>query len=238
MLDAPHIRSDGPLYGGAGVAILTEVLARRTGRDPLWLTTQYVGTAQRGEELVCRAEVLAEGRLVSQVRITATVGDRLVLAGLGAAGIRRGDALSAAFGGMPEVTDPESVGAWGLGGDFDIAADYGPRLIGEFRRARSDDGKFRLWVRLNDRRHSFVSLAYVADVVPGFVVRMAGRAGAGSSLDNTMRFGPPPDCEWVLLDVVPHVVDGGFIHGSARVWSPDGVLVAVASQTARAQLLD
>jgi acyl-CoA thioesterase len=69
-------------------------------------------------------------------------------------------------------------------------------------------------------------------------VRAAGRAGAGVSLDNTIRFGPPPQCDWVLLEVDPYFAHHGFVHGAARVWSPDGILLAVASQTARAQLFD
>jgi acyl-CoA thioesterase len=77
-------------------------------------------------------------------------------------------------------------------------------------------------------------------MVPSAVVRAAGRAGAGTSLDNSMRFGPAPatDCEWVLIDFDPYFAHGGYAHGGARVWSSDGTLLAVASQTATLLLLD
>jgi acyl-CoA thioesterase len=238
-LGASHARFDSQFYGGAGLAALTNTLARRSGRHPLWVTAQFVSSAQIGERVDCSVEVLAEGRSTTQARMTAMVGDRILLAGLGAAGAARPDGLVGNFGGMPEVTGPEDADAWGFVRPNRTEVEpFGPMLTAEFRRARGKRGITRLWVRMKGAAQTVESIAYLADVVPAGVVTAAGRAGAGSSLDNSIRFGPPPETDWVLLDVEPYFAHNGFVHGAARVWSPDGVLLAVASQTARALLFD
>jgi acyl-CoA thioesterase len=81
-------------------------------------------------------------------------------------------------------------------------------------------------------------LGFLADFVPMGVARAAGRAGAGTSLDNTIRFGPPTDSEWVLVGLDPHLAHGGYGHGTAHLWAPDGTLVATASQTASMVFFD
>jgi acyl-CoA thioesterase len=56
--------------------------------------------------------------------------------------------------------------------------------------------------------------------------------GAGTSLDNTIRIGAAAETEWILLDMRPNLAVGGYGHGVANVWTEDGRLLAVASQTA------
>jgi len=74
--------------------------------------------------------------------------------------------------------------------------------------------------------------------VPSAVLRAAGRDGGGTSLDNSIRFGrpPEPDTEWVLVDTEPYLAHAGYVHGGARIWSPEGRLLAVAAQTAVARI--
>jgi acyl-CoA thioesterase len=69
-------------------------------------------------------------------------------------------------------------------------------------------------------------------------MRAAGRAGGGTSLDNTMRFGADPEGDWVLIDMDPHLASGGYVSGAARLWSTSGTLLGVASQTATGVLMD
>jgi hypothetical protein len=59
----------------------------------------------------------------------------------------------------------------------------------------------------------------------------------GLSVDNGLRLGDvaagpsstPGD--WLLLEVRPEVVEGGFGHGMARLFASDGRLVATGSQS-------
>ena len=95
-----------------------------------------------------------------------------------------------------------------------------------------------MWARMRDMPQTRATLGFLADMVPSRVVSAAGRTGAGTSLDNAMRYGPQPDTEWILVDFDPYLASGGYAHGGARLWSEDGTLVGIASQTATLLLFD
>ena len=59
-------------------------------------------------------------------------------------------------------------------------------------------------------------------------------AGAGTSLDNTLRIGSLDDAGagWVLIDLRPHLASYGYGHGTVHLWTADGALLATGSQTA------
>jgi acyl-CoA thioesterase len=96
-----------------------------------------------------------------------------------------------------------------------------------------------LWARRRDEGpHTPAVLAFIADMVPVAVARAAGKLGAGSSLDNSMRFhGGDADTGWVLVELHGELANGGFGHGSLRVWTAEGKLVATGSQTAAMRFL-
>lgn len=48
----------------------------------------------------------------------------------------------------------------------------------------------------------------------------------------------PAETEWILLDLRPDLAVGSYGHGIANVWTEDGHLLAVASQTASLMELD
>src|SRR6266850_342054 len=79
-LTPPLSRFDGKLYGGTGIAVTTALFELQTERPALWATVQFAGSADVGDRIDCRVEVLAHGRRTSQVRMTASVGDRVMLA--------------------------------------------------------------------------------------------------------------------------------------------------------------
>ena len=96
-----------------------------------------------------------------------------------------------------------------------------------------------LWARLaGDRAPSSSELTpavlgFLADMVPIAAAKATGVAGAGTSLDNSLRIGEPADSEWVLLDLDAHIAVGGYGHGQVHLWSPDGRLLATGTQSAR-----
>src|SRR5437660_11204543 len=105
-LTSPLTRHDGKLYGGAGIAASVATIEAETGRDALWTTTQFVGSADMGDRIDCHVEVLARGRRTSQVRVTGTVGDRIVFAALGATGATRDGPVEIQVGTMPDAPGP------------------------------------------------------------------------------------------------------------------------------------
>ncbi|OAA21769.1 Thioesterase-like superfamily protein [Frankia sp. EI5c] len=103
----------------------------------------------------------------------------------------------------------------------------------EMRELGVPGPRLRYWMRFPGRPVTRPALlALVADSVPTMVMGALGHRGSGSSLDNTIRVGSAPEAEWVLVDGTPEQATGGYGHGSVRLWSPDGSLAGVGSQTA------
>lgn len=234
-------RFDGRLFGGAGLAAAVAVLEVATSRRTLWTTTQFVGSAEIGDVIECRAEILAAGHNTTQARVTATLDGRIVFVALGSSARDR-DGFGAELGTMPDVPRPDELPPWLPSLPFPVEAitSRGPFATSEFRQATRADGFAVQWARVRDVPLSRLTLAYLADFVPSAVLRAAGREGGGTSLDNSIRYGanPPAGDGWVLIDTDPYLADSGYVHGGARIWSEDGALLAVASQTAVARLFD
>ena len=240
-LTPPLSRFDGRLFGGTGIALTVAAFEVETGRDALWTTVQFAGSAEVGERIDCHVEVLAVGRHTSQVRLTALVGDRLVLAALGATASTSADGFAARLGHMPPVSGPTTRSR-----SSSASRSRSPRspsrapLPWRSTGRRGGGQGWEVWAWMRDTPQSRATLGYLGDFVPSAVVRAAGRVGGGTSLDNSIRFGPdvPADTDWLLLEFDPFFAASGYVHGAVRMWSADGLLLAVASQTAVARLFD
>jgi acyl-CoA thioesterase len=210
-----------------------------SGRDAIWVATQFVAQAHVGERIEWATTLLAHGGRITQCQVTARVGERIVFVALGATAVARPDGLTEQFSTMPRVSPPEDSPPLQTGwAEDDVAkrGDFARNL--EFREATVAPGEtagaFTLWARLTrDRDLTPAGVAYVADMIPGAIARAAGRIGGGFSLDNSLRFAEvPPGQEWVLLDLRGDVASRGYGHGSFTAWSRDGVLLATGGQTA------
>jgi acyl-CoA thioesterase len=106
------------------------------------------------------------------------------------------------------------------------------RLAGERDDLREHGSQVAFWVRVAGLRPSPAMLGYVGDCVAlGMFRALDLEIASATSLDNTVRFGPHVDTEWVLLDLRSHVVADGYGHGTVYQWAPDGTLLAMAGQT-------
>lgn len=248
---APHLsRIDGKLYGGTALAVALAAAEATSGRPALWATTQLVGTTVVGSEIVVATEVVAQGRSVSQVQVDARVEGRLLFTGVGATAVAMPDGLAGIGPRPPVVPAPEDCPVlwgpdrtpWFVGPDD--APGTGQHHACEFRIAQRSDGDGRtdrraLWSRLVgpsadlDAPITPAGLGFVADMVPLAVAAACGVQGGGTSIDQTLRLGEPARHPWVLLDIEAEVAHGGFGHGRVVMWSPDGRVVGVGSQTAR-----
>lgn len=230
-------RFDGKLFGGTGIAVSVATMEAESGRGAVYTTVQFVGSADVGDRIDCHVEILASGRRTSQLRMTGTVDGRTVLVAIGATSDPRPAALTEQFGSMPDLPLPPARGEWNPNVPFKIPHDIPSWLtISELREVY--EPRHALWARMRDMRLTRATLGFLADMVPSAVARAAGQMGGGTSLDNHMRFGPAPETEWVLIDYDPYFAFGGYGHGSARLWSSDGVLLGVASQTASLFVFD
>lgn len=237
------VRHDGALYGGTGLAVSVLAMQAASRRDVLWASTQFVSSPTLGARIDWTAEVLAEGRRSSQVLVRATCDGAVVLTAVGAAGVGKDDGLTGQFREMPQARPPEEGTPWGFSArtpNQPLSPDSWTKLI-DLRDTQLVDpapNQSAMWARRRDGRpFTPVAIAFSADFVPLGVARAAGRLGAGSSLDNSMRFRPGPSSEWVLIEVVGDFASGGYGHGSVRAWSQDGELLGTGSQTAAMRYL-
>jgi acyl-CoA thioesterase len=240
----PHLcRPDGKLYGGTAIAATAAAMEIVTGRPTLWASTQLVGVPMLDDIVEVRVETLAGGHYVDQVRVTATVADRVAFAAIGSTATLRADALAGVGETMPRVTSPDDsadrIGSsqrrWGSDGG------PGHHRVSQMRTAALLDGepalgpgRICMWARLvEEATTTAAKLGFLADMVPIAACDAAGVAGAGTSLDNSLRVGHLVDTEWVLLDLHGSIAHGGYGHGVAHLWSPDGVFLGTAHQTAK-----
>jgi acyl-CoA thioesterase len=152
---------------------------------------------------------------------------------MGAAGVPRPRIADGTVPRRPAVPPPAACPPFALG----LVGDQPPNFFDlvEARNAGADGGnRQRWWMRLTDGPALTLPtmLGLAGDFVPPMVMRALGEPGAGTSIDNTVRTGQPASGDWVLVDGRPEQAAGGFGHGSVRLWSEDGVLAGVASQTA------
>jgi acyl-CoA thioesterase len=226
---------DGKFYGGTGIAAATASMEAETGRKALWTSVQFAASADTGDRLDCDIEVLAGGRRTSQVRVTGSVDGRLVFTAIGATGEARQGPLNVQFGAMPDAPPPEECPSWSAPiRERFPEGEPGWLAISDLRQVSPT----RMWMRMVDAPLTRPIVAFLADIVPSGVVRASGHQGAGTSLDNSIRFGPDPDGDWMLVDIEPYLISGGYVHGAARLWSSTGRLLGVASQTASLLLFD
>jgi acyl-CoA thioesterase-2 len=158
--------------------------------------------------------------------------------------LARDGGLAGQYASMPSVSSPDASAQQQRFSPANLAAkatgmtmhedSYVQRV--ELRDAvggGDERGHVLLWARLLDEPAlTPAGVAFLADMVPVAIARAAGKAGAGVSLDNSMRFGPAADTEWVLLELSGDLASGGYGHGSLRAWATDGTLLATGSQTA------
>ena len=149
---------------------------------------------------------MAAGHRISQVQVRGSVDGQLVFSAVGATATPRPDGLHGQFQPMPEVGPPDD--GRGLFAGFDIGDNAGhhERFVMRIARAgrRRAAGHLPLWARFTEPlAFTPATISFLADMVPMSIARAAGQMGAGSSLDNTLRFGPvpAPDLDWVLLDL-------------------------------------
>jgi acyl-CoA thioesterase len=224
---------DGRLYGGAMLGVAITAMETATARRVVWCTTQFVASAPHGAVIDVDVEELARGGRSSQVLVRGSTVDGAMFTAIGATGEPQPEGFVARYLGAPEVPPPDDCPPL-LAPAFD--GERGYKTVTDIRAAgpASDDRlpALLIWASTPGHCTSLPALvAVVADHLPLTLARIAGRQGAGASLDNTLRVGPRAEHEWVLLECVPELGAGGYGHGTVHVWAPDGALLAVGSQS-------
>ncbi|MGI8751579.1 MAG: acyl-CoA thioesterase [Acidimicrobiales bacterium] len=230
----------GRLYGGVAVAGSIAMMERVTGRAITWTTVQFSSSCGAGETIDLSAAVSASGWRTSQLRVTAAVAGRDLFTALGAT-VDPPDAGATSLNGqwetMPSVAPPDACPPLELHQPEAEADAASHILVSDMRTAIGFEdeppAQVALWCRPHGvARLSSAVLGWQADML-GIALAKASGGSGGTSLDNTVRFGPPapPGAEWVLLDMRGQALVNGYGHGLTHLWAPDATLLATASQT-------
>ena len=228
----------GFLFGGCGLGAAIAAMEGTTGRPVVWATAQYLSYALVGTTLDVDVTVAVAGHQITQARATGHVADKEIFTVNAALGSRPYDG-GGQWESMPAVAPPED-----LPQREHPFADDRETIMGRLdqRLAKGTpwdhlegnpgDGTAALWIRLPELLDmSAAALAILGDYVPFGIGQALGKLGGGNSLDNTLRVAQVVATDWVLVDVRVHAIRHGFGHGLVHLWSPDGTLLATASQS-------
>ncbi len=227
----------GALYGGCGLAAMIEVAEAAAERPVTWAACQFVGGAEVPHTLDLRYENFTTGRRVTQGRVTATINGEVVLAALVAMGTREFP-MEGQWGPLPptDLPGPERCVARKM-------PDHrrgGLRLRIDERGVNSDadgalravDGRSYLWATMPEGVPASASaLAILGDTVSAGVDAIFPEDIRARSIDNSLRVVAPRACDWVLADIQVDGAAVGLAHGTVRLWTPEGHLLGVASQS-------
>lgn len=237
----------GSLFGGVGLAVALLAMAEEASKPAAWITAQFAARTTPGDRLDLRAEFPAVGRSVSQGRVIGRVDGVETMSGIGAVGQRR-EEHRATWATMPDALSPDDSiqvehppNAFGLEAPTDsihrhVDARMAHGMFGFIGiGSPSGDNRSLIWTRMPGVGLDPASLAIMSDYSPSVVGNGLGEVVNCSSLDNTIRLAAPIEDgagdEWVLLENQVDHVGNGFAHTSCRMWSTDGQLLALASQT-------
>jgi len=233
----------GSLFGGAGLAAGIQAIESATGRPAVWATGQYIAQTQPGEVMDLEVTIPSRGYTVSQGRMVGHVGEREIITVLAAVGERpelsRGIWAAPADVPSPDECEPlertfgDDANAESMHHHGDIRVARGMFGFMEVGGTPSGDERTTIWSRMPGVRNDPGALAIMADYGPSALGNALGQQTNCTSLDNTIRFADSAhdDGDWVQLDNQIEFVGNGFAHGTTLIWSREGRLLAVASQS-------
>lgn len=229
----------GFLYGGSGIAASVEASERATDRPLQWITTQFLGSPKPGMAVDIDVNIAVAGRATTQTQVTGSVDGEVMFTSLCAHNVRP-DGDARAFAEMPDVPAPQDSPPFGEFFDTGGSSffDHFHRHLAAGRLALEADGDpqtglLAIWCRLEGTPISGAATqGFVADLGPLALCARLGIAPGGTSLDNTIRVVDPEPSEWVLIELEADGFHRSVGHSTARVWSEDGRLMGLASQSA------
>ena len=224
------------LYGGASALVAYTAAIRAFTDLPPLRSAQIAFVAPVGAQVTPRAEMIRQGRNVTQVRVELLVDGQVALTSMwlfGAA--REANAIHPAdpFAPPPTpVADAEPVMA-GKGPSF-IQNNF------ELRRAAPSGGDggpvVRRWLRLkHDDIDPTSRLVLIGDTMPPGSMRAMQRPGPVSSMNWAINLLDPMaqtrDGWWIAETASDHA-DHGYSSERLRLWDADGRLVMIGQQAA------
>ena len=226
------ISGAGALFGGCATAAALVAAQELASQPPLWASAHFGTLAKLGTDVELATRTISAGRTMTHVEIAGRVGDRESFVVRVAAGARPDHPARGQWVEAPAVSSPHECprfdhpvhgGSWAERFEWRLAG-TGP----------ATEPWAAWWVRPAEAvAHPLVPVAVLADYVTYGVGRALDQPMGGLSIDNVLRLHRvhrAAATDWLLLEIRPEGIEGGFGHGTARLFAgPD--LVATGSQS-------
>lgn len=228
----------GAMHGGAALAATVEALEATVDRPLIWATAHYLSHAGPTGTLDVAVTIEVDGNRTTQARATLRFGDTEVLTTAASLGARQ-FAFEGRWIEPPDVPGPDDARCRPLVPPpaESVVHHYEVR----FANGRTTDqldgtpgpGRSAVWCRVPAGRASVGAgdLALVGDLVVLGLSDAVGVPSTANSLDNTIRVVEAAESEWVLVDIKVDAVARGYAHAGAALWTEDGTLLGLATQT-------
>jgi acyl-CoA thioesterase len=228
----------GAMHGGAALAAAVEALEGTTGRPLVWATAHYLTHAGPRGVLDVDLSIEVAGHQTTQARAQLSLAGSEVLLAVASLGARD-STQRGRWPAAPAVPGPDAAldrrsspaGTQSVLDHYEVrvaTGRTGPALDGT-----PGPGRSAVWCRLPDgpREVTAGDVALVGDMLMLGLADALGEHVTANSLDNTVRIVERARTEWVLLDVRIDAVERGYAHAGAHLWTEDGVLLGMATQT-------
>lgn len=231
-------------FGGLMAALVYEAMRAQVpmGRPPRSLAITFVGPAEPDVPVSFQAEVLREGKAVSQVLGRAVQNGQVVTLVQGSFGAARQSAISVAAAPAPAIKPVEDCQE--LPYIRNVTPEFTRYLamrwgIGGMPFTNNPSRQMGGWVRLRGEVEAQpvgeAHLLALVDAWPPAVLPHLSSPAAGSSLTWTIEFIQPVaelnTLDWCLYRAeIEHARDG-YGHIAAALWTPTGELLAISRQT-------
>lgn len=240
VVEQRHCSPVGGLFGGVALAAAIEALERETGWPLVWATAQFVGVAPADARVSLQSRLLTEGRTLVQGEVSALAGGEVIMRTVAALGARdSAPHLEGRWVTMPAVPGPHEAPerpppSPGEAGTIAGAVDVRLARVRppEERGTRSADGRSALWFSTPAGLGAAAALGVLGDFLNTGVRQALGARTTSRSLDNTLRMVSAEITDWTLADIHILSASRGFSHGTAFLWSEQGALLGIASQSA------
>jgi acyl-CoA thioesterase II len=228
----------GAMHGGAALATVVEALEGTTERPLIWATAHYLSHAGPTGTLDVDVTIEVDGKRTTQARAALRLGDTEVLTTAASLG-GRDFPYEGRWIEPPDVPGPDDARCRPLvpPPTESVVHHYEVRFANGRTPEELDgtpgSGRSAVWCRLPDARRSVGAgdVALIGDLVILGLSDAVGIPCTANSLDNTIRMVELAASEWVLVDIKVDAVARGYAHAGASLWTEDGILLGLATQT-------
>ena len=231
-------------FGGLVAAMTYEVMRLQVaaGRPVRSLAVTFVGPVERGVPVTFEAQVLREGRAVSQVLGKAVQQGRVCTLVQGSFGAARASQIAIRGDRAPRIKTVEDCQELGYleGLTPELVQHLAMRwAVGGLPFSNNPSREIGGWVRLRESSAqeplNEAGLLALVDAWPPAVLPHLSRPAIASSLTWTIEFmQPPPNLQgqdWCQYRALIEHAQDGYGHVAASLWAPSGELLAISRQT-------